>query len=308
MAVHYRTLHFKSRDKEEVSNQIFVLLYNIHKYSKIDFDITEGHRTLARQAELVKEKGLWSPSNPTGAAAPSPRAPHIRTGRPDHAIDAVNAAALVEAMRRRGVRATRPLAAEPWHIEINRDDLKKYYDKKAAGVWKALKIKHNTTTKPAPKPKNAMTVSSKGIEFIAHYEGGQSRDGKFRPYRDAVGVWTIGYGHTEGVGPNSKPLTKAQALSLLKKDVNKKYAPPVANLGKKLALHLKQHELDALVSLVYNVGPGILDRGRSIGDAMRAKDRKKIASAILLYNKAGGRTLPGLVARRKAERHMFLGR
>lgn len=82
--------------------------------------INQGRRTMAEQAEFVREKGLWTPSNPTGAARPSPTAPHIRVGREDHALD-VNYPQPVLALQKflsdHGVAARRPIAAEPWHIE-----------------------------------------------------------------------------------------------------------------------------------------------------------------------------------------------
>lgn len=82
--------------------------------------INQGRRTMAEQAEFVRQKGLWSPSNPTGAARPSPFAPHIRVGREDHALD-VNFPSPVLALERflndHGVATRRPIGAEPWHIE-----------------------------------------------------------------------------------------------------------------------------------------------------------------------------------------------
>jgi GH24 family phage-related lysozyme (muramidase) len=39
-----------------------------------------------------------------------------------------------------------------------------------------------------------------------------------------------------------------------------------------LGLSLSQKQVDALASFVYNVGPGYLDRGHTIGDALHNKD------------------------------------
>lgn len=146
------------------------------------------------------------------------------------------------------------------------------------------------------------SVSEAGTELIAGFEGGQGKDGMFHPYRDAVGVWTIGYGHTTGVSARSEALTKTQALALLHEDLNRVYAPPVAHLH----LPLNQHQFDALVSFVYNLGPGVLASGTSIGRALRAREWKVAADAMLLYDRAGGRVLPGLLSRRQAERKLFL--
>ena len=147
-------------------------------------------------------------------------------------------------------------------------------------------------------------ISSRGVAFIASFEGGMSRDGLFRPYRDPVGVWTIGYGHTKGVGPNSRPLTKTQALKLLRKDLNEIYVPPVFRALRDAGMAPKQSIVDALSSASYNLGPGVLERGRSLGDAIRTRSKDKIADALLLYDKADGRRLEGLTRRRRAEAAM----
>lgn len=148
---------------------------------------------------------------------------------------------------------------------------------------------------------SADKLSDKGAEFIASWEGFSAR-----PYRDPVGVWTIGYGSTRGVGPNTPPITREQALARLKREVDEIYGAAVARVAKAVGLTLKQGEFDALTSLVYNCGPGILDRGRTMGDALRSKNRRRIADAFLVYDKAGGVRLAGLTRRRRAERSMFL--
>src|SRR4051812_2407045 len=117
----------------------------------------------------------------------------------------------------------------------------------------------------------AMQASKHCAEFIADFEGGQSRDGLFHPYFDSLGgIWTIGYGHTEGVTRHSKPLTKTQALKLLKTDLNKKYAPAVdAQLhAYHVRTKLSQNAFDALVSLAYNLGTGIVGPTHTIGQAL----------------------------------------
>jgi GH24 family phage-related lysozyme (muramidase) len=145
------------------------------------------------------------------------------------------------------------------------------------------------------------SVSDAGVAMVAGFEGFRSK-----PYRDAVGVWTIGYGETRGIGPNTKPWSRTYAAKQLRARVNRDYLAPVLRTAKATGLSLKQTEADALASLVYNLGPGILESGRTMGDALRSKNRSRIANAFLVYDKAGGRTLLGLTRRRKAERSLFL--
>jgi lysozyme len=154
-----------------------------------------------------------------------------------------------------------------------------------------------------------MFASKHCAEFIADFEGGQSPDGLFHPYFDRDGrVWTIGYGHTAGVSRNSKPLTKKQATDLLDHDLNHAYAPAVEGqlYAYRIRRFLTQNQFDALVSLAYNLGPGILSPIHTIGQELKAKHWQKAADAFLLYDHSGGRVLAGLTRRRKAERALFL--
>lgn len=143
-------------------------------------------------------------------------------------------------------------------------------------------------------------LSAEGVAFIAGREGFSST-----PYRDSVGVLTIGYGETQGVHAGMN-WTRAHALAQLKLRADRDYARHVLETARSISLELAQHELDALTSLVYNLGPGILGRGHTMGDAMRSHDRRRIADAFLVYDVAGGKHLLGLTLRRRAERAVFL--
>lgn len=92
----------------------------------VRFNVTSGHRTFAEQTALYR---LYRQGRGNLAAAPAHTAPHIRTGRIDHAID-VNALdggadRLVSWLRRQGVRATKPVRGEAWHIEAPAADLER---------------------------------------------------------------------------------------------------------------------------------------------------------------------------------------
>lgn len=142
-----------------------------------------------------------------------------------------------------------------------------------------------------------MKISADGARLIESFEGFIPH-----PYRDAVGVWTIGFGSTEGVGPNTPPMTRAQAERRLMREVNARYAPAVDALK----LPLSQHQFDALVSFVYNVGPGGVAGSTGVGRALRARDWRAAADHLLDWDKGGGRVLEGLRRRRIAERALFL--
>lgn len=121
MSVTYRAI-----DNERVSKQWFVLLRDIRFEDNVHFNVNEGHRTMARQWYFWR---LYKSGKGNLAAFPSPYAPHIRTGRIDHAIDFNNAAGVMWAMRKRGVRCALTVPGESWHVEANASDLQAYWNK-----------------------------------------------------------------------------------------------------------------------------------------------------------------------------------
>ena len=137
-----------------------------------------------------------------------------------------------------------------------------------------------------------MVTSKEGIELIKKFEGC-----RLSAYRCPAGVWTIGYGHTLGVR-SGDTITQKQADEYLMQDVAK-YEVMVNSYYERY--HWTQNEYDALVSFAFNIGniTGLTGAG--------TRSKAVIAEKILLYNKANGTTLPGLVKRRKEEHDLFVG-
>jgi lysozyme len=142
-----------------------------------------------------------------------------------------------------------------------------------------------------------MKLSDRGAQLIANFEGFRSC-----PYQDAVGVWTIGYGSTSGVGPRSKCVSREQALARMKREVNATYGKAIDDLP----VELNQNQFDALTSFVYNVGPGGVAPSTGVGKAVRAKQWQRVVEEMQEWNKGGGQVLPGLVRRRREEGQLFL--
>lgn len=142
-----------------------------------------------------------------------------------------------------------------------------------------------------------MKTSDAGINFIKNFEGL-----RLKAYKDVVGVWTIGYGHTKGVRSGHE-ITEDEAEDLLRSDL----ADFEAAVNKAVKVPLAQYEFDALVSFAYNVGKTALVNS-SLLRMLNAGDRDKAADQFLRWDKAGGKVVKGLTNRRKAERAMFLGR
>lgn len=133
-------------------------------------------------------------------------------------------------------------------------------------------------------------VSKKGIDLIKEFEGC-----RLSAYRCPAGVLTIGYGHTTGVH-SGDVITKEQAEEYLMQDLET-YENMVLKYDD--IYHFNQHEFDALVSFAYNIGniTGLTRKG--------TRSKQEIADSILLYVRAAGTVLPGLVRRRRAEHDLF---
>jgi len=143
---------------------------------------------------------------------------------------------------------------------------------------------------------NSLSYSDKGLALTQQSEGL-----RLTAYQDSVGVWTIGYGHTGSEVRRGLSITEQQALDLLKKDV----ADASAAVNKLVAVPLKQHQFDALLDFVFNLGADRLAKSTLLRK-LNAGDFAGAAEQFMVWVRAGNEVLPGLVTRRKAERAMFL--
>lgn len=135
------------------------------------------------------------------------------------------------------------------------------------------------------------------LDMIRAFEGC-----RLHAYRDIVGVWTIGYGETLNVA-EGMVWTAQQAEDVLRRRVAQFQ---LATLARCPALHLEPPaRLAACTSLAYNIGVGAFGASSVCRKIMR-QDLAGAADSFLLWNKAGGRTVPGLLRRRQAERACFL--
>ena len=148
-----------------------------------------------------------------------------------------------------------------------------------------------------------MKTGPEGIALIKKYEGL-----RLSSYPDpATGgePWTIGYGTTStaGVGKIKKgmSITEAQAESMLVRSLAAYELAVMHALSKPPT----QHQFDALVSFAYNVGSTNMARS-SVVKYLNVGMVEKAAGALMFWNKAASRTMPGLTRRRAAERELFL--
>jgi lysozyme len=142
----------------------------------------------------------------------------------------------------------------------------------------------------------ALSLSAAALVGIATHEGFVGR-----AYQDIVGVWTIGFGTTEGVRPGDR-IEPVQALQRKMADVQKFEGA----LKRCVTVPLHQHEYDAFLSLAYNIGPGAFC-GSTLVRKLNAEDYAGACAEILRWDKAGGKTVAGLTKRRQAEHRQCMG-
>ena len=152
-----------------------------------------------------------------------------------------------------------------------------------------------------------MKISDKGLRLIQEFESFEAT-----PYLDSARVWTIGYGST--YYPNGKKVTKFDKpinriyAETIQRNVIKNDFEPVINELLKNEIEkgfITQNMYDAILSLTYNIGVNGFKKS-SVLRWLKQGDKENASNVFLLWNKAGGKVLRGLVNRRKKERELFL--
>ena len=122
---------------------------------------------------------------------------------------------------------------------------------------------------------------------------------RLEAYKDSAGVWTIGYGHTQGVKAGDK-ITPAQAEDYLRQDLARFEAE--ANATKNITT---QGRFDAIVDFCYNLGIGNFRSSTLRKYLMANRPTWEIQEQFLKWVNAGGKKLGGLVSRRIWEAARF---
>jgi lysozyme len=166
-----------------------------------------------------------------------------------------------------------------------------------------------------------MKISEKGEHLMHFFEGYRNK-----PYRCSAAIWTVGWGHAMYADqlalPNvrkegytglirsdyqlkqgdARVWSKDELVELFKVDINT-FERGVLRLSPNLASH--QSKFDAVVSFAYNAGLGNYQRS-TIRMKVNRGDWAGAAEAFMMWTKAGGKEVSGLVKRRKAEVALFL--
>jgi lysozyme len=154
-------------------------------------------------------------------------------------------------------------------------------------------------------------ISQKCIQQIKLDEGVKNK-----PYQCPAILWTVGVGHVIDPTHARVPLADRKKLpipagwdrvlsadeidEILRKDLNR-FEQGVLRLIK---VKLTQGQFDALVSFSFNVGLGNLQNS-TLRMKLNRGDYEGAAEQFLVWTKAGGKVLKGLVIRRTHEKEMF---
>lgn len=166
-----------------------------------------------------------------------------------------------------------------------------------------------------------MKLSEAGANLMHQYEGYRNK-----PYLCPAHIWTIGYGHVlyqeqirlpmvrkegyTGMIRSEYPLRAEDNRVWSKDEIKKLFEEDVANFERgvlRLAPTLsgRQGAFDACVSFAFNAGLGNFQRS-TIRIKANRQEWENAAEAFMQWTKGGGKELPGLVKRRKAEKALFL--
>ena len=129
-----------------------------------------------------------------------------------------------------------------------------------------------------------------------------------KPYLCSAKVPTIGYGNTyylngKKVTLLDNPITELEAFEMFKA-IADKFADKVSKL---VTAPIDQSQLNALVSLTYNIGPANFQKSTLLRKVNFNHNDPSIRAEFLKWNKAGGQVLKGLTIRRKAEADIYFG-
>ena len=134
-----------------------------------------------------------------------------------------------------------------------------------------------------------------GKSIVRKFEGCE-----LKAYLCPAGIPTIGYGHTHNVKLGDT-CTQQQADEWLEDD----FFYATSDVKAVVKVPLTDNQLDALASFVFNLGVRKLIRSTLL-KKLNAKDYTGAANEFDKWVFAAGKKLNGLIARRAAEKALFL--
>jgi len=147
-----------------------------------------------------------------------------------------------------------------------------------------------------------MKINKAGFDLIKTFEGC-----RLKAYKCSAGVVTIGYGST--YYPNKTPIKITDKLNSVQ-DAEDLLLVTVEEFENNVSalfynVTLTQNQFNALVSFAFNLGVGALAKSTLLKKAKLNPNDKTIALEFAKWVNAGGKKLPGLIRRRKAESDLY---
>lgn len=152
-----------------------------------------------------------------------------------------------------------------------------------------------------------MEISEKGIKFLKDLEGFRES-----PYQCSSGTWTIGYGSTYYLDGTkirkTDPIISEHDADLLMRHTLGNYQDAINLL---IIANLTQNQYDAIMSFVYNIGPGAFKESTILKRVNADPKDERIRAEFLRWNKEKDRKTgkwkenEGLTKRRKKESNLY---
>ncbi len=131
-------------------------------------------------------------------------------------------------------------------------------------------------------------------DFVKQFEGRE-----LKAYRCSAGVWTIGYGHTNGVKEGDE-ISPAEAEQLLVDDLT----AIADDLNRLVNVGVSEGQYIALLSPAFNVGASAVKKSTLLFHLNHGR-YDEAAAEFDKWVYAGGKVVEGLQRRRAAERALF---
>lgn len=139
---------------------------------------------------------------------------------------------------------------------------------------------------------NPLPTNAAGVDLVSAFEGFNPK-----PIRGFYGQWVIGFGHTDGVGPDTPPITEAQARDLLAEDLKAANAA----IDQLVKVPLTANQREALVSFVWNIGVKNFSSS-TVLQVLNTGHYEKVPDELRNWRKGhGGNAIPGLMKRSELE-------
>eukprot|EP00051_Salpingoeca_urceolata_P026339 m.476938 g.476938 ORF g.476938 m.476938 type:complete len:395 (+) comp20709_c0_seq1:662-1846(+) len=143
---------------------------------------------------------------------------------------------------------------------------------------------------------SGMVMSQNGLQLTESFEGLVQH-----VYDDSAGNPTVCYGHLVLPGQHFPAhVSMSECESLLRQDMGS----AESCVRNAVNVNLNQNQFDALVDFTYNAGCGSLQSSTLLRD-LNANDYSAVPAQLLRWDHAGGRVLPGLERRRRAEGNLW---